>query len=241
MLVDELLEVTIQSQVLDLVRNGRSLLTIAELLQISSTEVRKVISEALAAHQESVSDHAEYVYNINYLRLEGLFSKAMEAAFADSSYSDKGKEDDKPGDRERQWAQFGLNVLKEQNKMAETQLKYLSPAGKDKDKGRGGKTEIYAPTIVAGDNLFQKAQGHLSNSFMEAHGHRLGPKDDGDLDVEDVLLMELNPPQHIEATSLVSAAEVKPEEVLSDKVRGIEKNFEKLQEKLTRTADDDQQ
>ena len=235
-LVDELLEVTTQSQVLDMVRNGRSLLAIAQRLSISPTEVRKSISAALASHQEAVSEHAEYVYNVNYLRLEGLFSKAMEAAFGFPTYAEKDKKEDPPGDRERQWSQFALNVLKEQNKMAEAQLKYLSPAGKDKDK-RGGKTEIYAPTIVAGDSLFKTAQSQLSDSFMEAHGHRLGPQDDGDLNVEEVLLMDLHPPEHItvEAIPVVSDAPVS-ENVLSDKVRDIEENFERLQGKL-----DDQQ
>lgn len=237
-LVDELLEVTTQSQVLDMVRNGRSLVASAQLLSISPTEVRKAVSTALAAHQESVSDHAEYVYNVNYLRLESLYSNAMNAAFDESSYSDKKKEDDVLGDRERQWAQFALNVLKEQNKMAETQLRYLGPSSsKDKDKGKG-KTEIYAPTIVAGGDLFRLAQGHLSDSFMEAHGHRLGPKDEGDLNAEDVLLMELNPPE----SSTVDPVPAAPsEDVLSDKVRDIEKNFERLEEKLIGTVNDDQQ
>ena len=242
-LVDELLEVTTQSQVLDMVRNGRSLLTIAQRLSISPTAVRKAISAALASHQEAVSEHAEYVYNVNYLRLEGLFSKAMEAAFGFPGYSDKGKKNEvPPGDRERQWSQFALNVLKEQNKMAEIQLKYLSPAGKDRDKGRGGKTEIYAPTIVAGDSMFKTAQSQLSDSFMEAHGHRLGPQDDGDINVEEILLMDLQPPEHItvEAIPVVPDAPVSGE-VLSDKVRDIEENFECLQEKISGTINDDQQ
>jgi len=242
-LIDELAEITVQSQVLDMLRNGRSIMSIGQRLSISPTEVRKAISSALAAHQESVSEHAEYVYNVNYLRLEGLFSQAMEAAFGFPTYADKGDKDVAipPSDRERQWSQFALNVLKEQNKMAETQLKYLSPVGKHKDKGRGAKTEIYAPTIIAGDSLFQTAQSNLSDSFMDAHGHRLGPQDDGDLNVEEVLLMELHPPDHISPSTSPVESQVVPsvEAVLSDNVRGIEENLGRLQEHITETINDD--
>lgn len=175
--------------ILDMIRDGGTIHEAARVMGMSTTDVRKLLSSVIAEHQQSLADHAEYVYEVNNIRLENLYRKSMTAAF-------RGR--DAEGlmlDSDRQWAQLALNIIKEQNRMAETRYKTMLGHSTDEDKSKAGNTvNVFAPTLVAGDDMFQVAQNSMSDDFMERHKHRLGPQDEEDLHPDDLLVMNLTTP-----------------------------------------------
>ena len=217
-----------EDTIMNMIHNGKTIQDTAYKMGVSTGHVRKLLSNILAVHQESMAEHAEYVYNINYLRLERLYNAAVEPVL------------DAMGkqmiilDNDRKCLQLALNMIKEQNRMSEFQLRYCSPQGiDDKNDPTKPTINVLSQTIIAGDEMFKQAQASMSNDFMDKHKHHLGAPGAGDVTPDEMLVMELSSPQEIYSDSPPS---VDNDEVLIDPVLELEEEYNDWIDKLGDTV-----
>lgn len=192
---------------------GQPLHRIAADNNMSPKEVRKILSAAISTYNAGADEHAEYVYLVNYLRLENMLEQSMDAAFGSDLRSET----------ERRWGQLALNIIKEQNAMAANQLKWAAP---DTEEKNSSVTNIYAPTIVAGDDMFYTAQKSLNErgkDFFSEHAGKLP----GALEGEVVSIALEDPRQAQPAKSRQLPG-----------MEAIEKKLKKLEEELHGTGND---
>lgn len=220
-----------KATVLDMICNGRTIQDTAIRLDIKPTKVRSLISELLESRQELIADHAEYVYNVNFLRLEHLFGKAMTAAF---EQYDKDEVLRPPNSH---WANLALSFIKEQNRMAEFQSRARSPL--DKDDPSKANVHIYAQTIVAGDDMFKVAHENLKDVFMDKHGHRLTAPGEEGVSPDELLLMQLDNPVDKDKGGDIVAGTAHPvagdnsnDDIITKNVSKLEDRFSKLEQKI---------
>jgi hypothetical protein len=207
----------IDEHILTAITNGKSILEIAQNLDWSTTNVRGRISQLVEAYRDTSADHAEFIYNVNHMRLEKMFSESMEAAFS-GNFRDK---------ESRGWAQLALNIIKEQNRMSETQLKHLN--SNDDDDG-SGKNVTNNLTIVSGDEMFKMAQEAMSQQNKLEYGGNIpqigAPDGTSQEEMLSALIAPFNP-DHVQ------------DEMSLPVVTDIEKKIEKLEKELNVNVDAD--
>ncbi len=218
-LIADIIKTTQDVVILDMICSGRSIHDTADELEITPTQVRGLLSEMLETYHDAVADHVEMVYYVNHLRLEHLYARAMDAAFSTIN---------KQGillEGNRQWAQLALNIIKEQNRMAEVHGTKDRSLKKEDSLLDRANIHIHQPTIIAKDDMYALAQKQLGDSFMERHGHRIGDKQVDELTSEDLITMQLENPDQDSSFPDVS-------ELLVDKVASISDKIQDLEEKL---------
>ncbi len=224
-----------KTEVLSMICNGRTIQETAAYLEVSTTKIRSLISELLASRHEAIADHAEYVYDVNYMRLEHLFGKAMVAAF------DRKAKDGTLLPPSVSWANLALSFIKEQNRMSELQSRnHVKPP--DENDPAKPNVHIYARTIVAGDEMFKVAQESMEDVFMDKHKHRLTATGEDEVGPEELLLMQLDNPVGKSEEVVVGTAYPVTDGVVTDKVASLTNNFSKLEQKINSLSqkDDDE-